>query len=59
MGEISGTQGGEYEDIFALMMEAVRTSETSVYFNGSAWRYIPEGCLSYYLSHSMLYKSVI
>jgi hypothetical protein len=26
----------------ALMMEAVRTSETSVNFNVTAWRYIPE-----------------
>jgi hypothetical protein len=26
-----------------LMMEAVRTSETSVYFNKTARRYIPEG----------------
>jgi hypothetical protein len=26
------------------MMEAVRTSETSVYFNGTTRRYIPEGC---------------
>jgi hypothetical protein len=25
------------------MMEAVRTSETSVYFNETTWRYIPEG----------------
>jgi hypothetical protein len=25
-------------------MEAVRTSETSVYFNETTWRYIPEGC---------------
>jgi hypothetical protein len=24
------------------MMEAVRTSETSVYFNETTWRYIPE-----------------
>jgi hypothetical protein len=27
----------------ALMMEAVRTSETSVYFNETAWCSIPEG----------------
>jgi hypothetical protein len=26
------------------MMEAVRTSETSVYFNDTTWQYIPEGC---------------
>jgi hypothetical protein len=26
----------------AMMMEAVRTSETSVNFNVSTWRYIPE-----------------
>jgi hypothetical protein len=28
----------------ALMMDAVRTSETSVYFNETTRRYIPEGC---------------
>jgi hypothetical protein len=33
-----------------MMMEAVRTSETSVYFNEIIRRYIPEGCLS--SSHS-------
>jgi hypothetical protein len=27
-----------------LMMEPVRTSETSVYFNETTRRYIPEGC---------------
>jgi hypothetical protein len=43
--EISGSRGGEYEDdsIIALMMEAVRTSETSLYFEPIR-RYIPEGC---------------
>jgi hypothetical protein len=30
--------------IIALMMEAVHTSETSVYFNETTRRYIPEGC---------------
>jgi hypothetical protein len=30
------------EKIIALMMEAVRTSETSVHFNVSTRRYIPE-----------------
>jgi hypothetical protein len=30
----------------ALMMEAVRTSETSVYFNEPTRRYIPEGRVS-------------
>jgi hypothetical protein len=29
--------------VIALMMEAVRTCETSVYFE-TTWRYIPEGC---------------
>jgi hypothetical protein len=28
----------------ALMMEEVRTCETSVYFNETTRRYIPEGC---------------
>jgi hypothetical protein len=27
----------------ALMMESVSTLETSVYFNETTWRYIPEG----------------
>jgi hypothetical protein len=30
--------------ITALKMEAVRNSETWVYYNGSAQRYIPESC---------------
>jgi hypothetical protein len=29
----------------ALMTEAVRTSETSVYFNETTRHYIPEGCV--------------
>jgi hypothetical protein len=39
--EISGSHG-------TLMMGAVCTSETSVYFNKTTWRYIPKG----YLLHS-------
>jgi hypothetical protein len=48
--EISGSHGDEYEDgclpgwsavYQALMMEAVRTSETSVNFYKTAWRNIP------------------
>jgi hypothetical protein len=31
--------------IFKTMIEAVRTSETSVYFNEIAWRYITDGYL--------------
>jgi hypothetical protein len=68
--EISGSQGGEYENdsflgycavqsrriwqlfqrwvgaywFIALMMEAERTSETSVNFCETIWRNIPEGC---------------
>jgi hypothetical protein len=34
---------GDYGFI-TMMMEAVRTSETSVYFNETTRRYIPEGC---------------
>jgi hypothetical protein len=30
--------------MIALIMEAVRTSETSVYFKETTWRYIPESC---------------
>jgi hypothetical protein len=30
--------------IISLMMEVVRTSETSVYFNETTWRSIPDGC---------------
>jgi hypothetical protein len=40
--EISGSHGDEYEH--ALMMQAVRTSETAVYFNKTTRRYIAEGC---------------
>jgi hypothetical protein len=30
------------ESFIALMMEAVRTPETSIYNNATTWRYIPE-----------------
>jgi hypothetical protein len=30
--------------VIALMIETVHTSETSVYFNDAARRYIPESC---------------
>jgi hypothetical protein len=33
-----------FRAFFALMTEAVRTSETSVYFNEATRRCIPEGC---------------
>jgi hypothetical protein len=32
-----------HDEFIALMMEAVRISETSVNFNMTTWRYIPEG----------------
>jgi hypothetical protein len=32
----------------ALMMEAVHTSETSVYLSETTWRYIPEDCHLHY-----------
>jgi hypothetical protein len=35
------------DDFRSAMLEAVRTSETSVYFNQIARRYIPEGCNLY------------
>jgi hypothetical protein len=35
--------GGEYEDVISPIMEAVCTSETSVYFKDTTRRYIPEG----------------
>jgi hypothetical protein len=43
--------------LFMALMEAVRISETSVYINETARRYIPEGChlltplLRSYISH--------
>jgi hypothetical protein len=45
--EISGSHGGEVYTpsivkVIALMMEAVRTSETSVNFCQTTWRNIPE-----------------
>jgi hypothetical protein len=33
-----------WDKFIALMMEAVRTSETSVYFNNTTRHYIPEDC---------------
>jgi hypothetical protein len=46
--EISGSHGGEYEDDsfmgYTLMMETVRTCETSVFFNEITLRCIAEGC---------------
>jgi hypothetical protein len=39
---VSGSHGGKNEDR-ALMMEAVRSSETSAYSNQTKRRYIPEG----------------
>jgi hypothetical protein len=33
--------------IIAFIMEAVCTSETSVYFNATTWHYIPESCHQY------------
>jgi hypothetical protein len=45
--EISGSHGGEYEWIYeqtdALMMDAVSTSETSIYSDETTRRYILEG----------------
>jgi hypothetical protein len=38
----------------ALMMEAVRVSETSVHFNGSTRRYIPEDSKLYTRHHENL-----
>jgi hypothetical protein len=43
----SCSHGGEYEDnslLITLIMEAVHTSETSVYFNETTHHYIPEDC---------------
>jgi hypothetical protein len=34
----------EVDKRFALMMESVHTSETSVYFNETTRRYIPKSC---------------
>jgi hypothetical protein len=36
------------------MMEAVRTSETSVYFNETTERYIPDGCHLHTRRHDSL-----
>jgi hypothetical protein len=40
--EVDRSYRGEL--FIALMMEALRASETSVYFNGTTRRYIPESC---------------
>jgi hypothetical protein len=47
--EISDSHSGEHEDdrclgCITLLMEAVRTSETSVYFHETTRHYIPESC---------------
>jgi hypothetical protein len=57
LNDISRSHGGGYEAdgllgapcslqvyLVAVMMETVRTSETSVYFIETTWRYIPEDC---------------
>jgi hypothetical protein len=41
----------------ALMMEAVRTSEMSAYFNETRRRYIPEGCHHVIYNLLTCYKS--
>jgi hypothetical protein len=43
--EILCSDGGEYEDsLHALILEAVRSPETPVYFNETTQRCVPEGC---------------
>jgi hypothetical protein len=39
---LRGVYGLDNQGFIALMIEAVRTSETSVHFNVTTWRYIPE-----------------
>jgi hypothetical protein len=41
-------------NLTALIMEAIGTSETSVYFNRTTWRYIPESC---HLRIRFIYKA--
>jgi hypothetical protein len=50
-GLISGSHGGDYMmtafwdvAMVTLMVEAVRISETSVYFYETTWHNVPEGC---------------
>jgi hypothetical protein len=38
------TDVSEVHTFISLMMETVRTPETSVFFNETTWFYIPEGC---------------
>jgi hypothetical protein len=40
--------------ITALLIEAARTSETSVYFNETTLHYIPEGCNLHTRRHDKL-----
>jgi hypothetical protein len=40
----------------ALMMEAVRISETSVHFNVTTWRYIPEDSK---LQNGVLFNEIV
>jgi hypothetical protein len=44
-GQIAVCCGNSSENDHYLMMEAVRASETSVYFNETTRRYILQGCL--------------
>jgi hypothetical protein len=39
------------------MMEAGRTPETSVYFNETAWRYIPEGYITFIFVYGVIYST--
>jgi hypothetical protein len=41
---------GDAWSFIAMMKKAVCTSETSVYFNKTTWRYIPEGSNLNYIS---------
>jgi hypothetical protein len=43
-GELTTNSETSTVKAIALMMAAVRTSETLVYFNETTRRYIPEGC---------------
>jgi hypothetical protein len=42
--------------IIRAILEAVHTSETSVYFHGTTWRYIPESCYLHCNETSVLKK---
>jgi hypothetical protein len=63
VSDISGSLVGKYEhnciqgsSLIALIMEAERTSETSVSFNENTWHNIPDDRNIYYVLYFQLFE---